>query len=533
MAAPLPPALAQHLQALRDAITAVLPPADAVESLAPGQVVRGPVTTTTDDLNMEWSDLKDCLRETRGIKRWPGNPSPLTCHLTTLYLGVLLRGIVHMLPAVATDMTAKASKVFQRLVAAVTDMTTVASAHDVNTARSVWKAERRMFARDCCYASDASWDCSQAYVVATARFATQVARYLSNHSPMPALAADCRAQLQLAHWRFHAPPVKVVLVSCKPPWDEAAETNAEHTAEHTAQLAAQLSSQLHSRHWTPSLVDVDKVQQMRAALPLCRKLAEHVMRQIHGTRSKKVRTQVADLLRVVDQGVVVTAVTNADLERLFLAIPVCTLGGSKPEVVDSVRLLATLLQVCTRIAVCFGTADDRFELICTYNCLERNIDIHGTEIVFRSVRRALAEYHKHCGKNDYVNMAPMRSADEEHAAVMLDVVCALHNCIGCSDAVVPLAQLRLEGDVVSYPPGYVEPSASEVMSVCGQVPTYNYLMVTSDFKPLPHAHAPAVVNAVWQHALKCLKQIPRVTDPALVAAFERLQRYAANASASG
>ena len=528
MAATLPPALAQHLQALRDAITAVLPPADAVEtadaveSLAPGQVVRGPVATTIDALNMEWSDIKDCLRETRGIKRWPGNPSPLTCHLTTLYLGVLLRGIVYMLPTVAVGMTAKASKEFQRLVSAVTDMTTVASAHDVNTARGVWKAERRMFARDLCFVADAPWDCSQAYVVATARFATQVARYLSNHSPMPALAADCRAQLQLAHWRFHAPPVKTVLVTCQPPWNEAAETDAEQTAQHTAELTEELCTQVHPRHWTPSPVDVDKVQHMRAALPLCRKLAEHVMRQIHGTRSKVVRAQVADLLRVVGQGVAVTAVTNADLERLFLATPV----------VHSVRFLAMLLQVCTRVAVCFGTVDDRLELVCTYKLLQDHIDIHGAEIVFRNVGGALAEYRKHCGKDHYVNMAPMRSADEQHAAVMLDVVCALHKYSRCSEDVVPLAQLRLVGDVVAYPPGYVEPTDMAVMRVCGQAPTYGYLLANG-FEHLPHAHAPAVVIAMWHHALKCLKQIPRVTHPALVAAFDRLQRYAASSSASG
>lgn len=538
MSAQVPPTLVEPLRALRDAITAVLPgdtlespsPSDAaLVSLEPGQVMRGPVATTTDALNMEWFDLKTCLRETRGIKRWPGNPSPLTCHLTTLYLGVLLRGIVHMLPAVATAMSAKASKVFQRLVDAVANMTTAASAHDVNTARDVWKAERRMFARDYCFVSDAPWDCSQAYVVATARFATQVARYLSNHqsnnSPMPALAADCRAQLQLAHWRFHAPPVKAVLVTCQPPWDDDAKTDAQLTAEPTAELTAELADFATKWVWTPSVVDVDKVQHMRAALPLCRELSGYVMRQIHGTRSKKVRAQVADLLRVVGQGVVVTAVTNADLERLFLATPVCTtLGHVKPEVVNYIRFLAMLLQVCTRIAMCFGTEDDRATLSITHKLLRDGVEIHGVGLAFRNTRHALVAYRNHSGKYVYVNMAPMESPDEEHAAVMLDVVCALHKYSGCSDDDVPLAQLRLEGDVVSYPPGYVELDVQTVKQSCVHV--MDILSYRSEVCHVPQVSAPAVVNAVWQHALKCLKQIPRVTHPALVAAFERLQRYA-------
>jgi hypothetical protein len=252
---------------------------------------------------------------------------------------------------------------------------------------------------------------------------------------------------------------------------------------------------------------------------------------IHGTRSKKVHTQVVALLRVIGEGVRLTATTNAELEKLYSYASIPTLPKTvytNAEIASCVNFLDVLLQVCTRIAVCFGTASDRKALSSTYDLL-RFVDCDGVtpvdvQLKYQSTRDALVAYRAHSGNNNFVNECPMEREDQAHVAVMLDVVCALHKHGKCGD-VVPLSELRLDVDLVMFPPGVVVPSDSKIVQQCKKVQKYLGYNCTRDIDSGSKG-ARKVVSAVWNHTLKCLQQIPRVTHPDLVAAFGRLQGYA-------
>jgi hypothetical protein len=252
---------------------------------------------------------------------------------------------------------------------------------------------------------------------------------------------------------------------------------------------------------------------------------------IHGTRSKKVHTQVVALLRVIGKGVRLTATTNAELEKLYSYASIPTLPKTvytNAEIASCVNFLDVLLQVCTRFAVCFGTASDRKALSSTYDLL-RFVDCDGVtpvdvQLKYQSTQEALVAYRACLGDNLYVNETPMVRKDQAHAAVMLDVVCALHKH-GRFSGVVTLGELRLDCDLVALPPRVVVPSVWEIVQQCKGLGQYltrgSSLDIDSDSEV-----ASAVVSAVWNHTLKCLQQIPSVTHSDLVAAFQRLHAYA-------
>lgn len=526
-----PTVTVQQVRDIAQAVLALLPEvSQTLPTMAPGQIMCTPVHPfSVDELNHQWCDIKSAMRETRDSTNWNILTSG-TIPVTISYLQVLLRGITMMLPQAPITVDVrdiKALKTLKRTIDQLSDWEPTTS--EVNTSRGDWKQKRRRIcgSNDQFVPQGKKWDDIIGYTMLTVNFATDVAKFLkADGNPVywNLAAHECANTLSGLQWCL-PPKEKPVIVTCS-------SSPELSDAESQRQLQQQLNDFQAKWKDITDIIDVDKVEHLRVAISLCQTLAASILAQVATSpvTSHKVHDLCAALKSAVESGVKLTDVTNAAIAKSYDSTLSFTCNGkaSKAQLMAQVKFLTMIWPVCVRIAVCFGEQADKDALtaVCTLvgdltvaDISPSSADGRTFTPMFDSADAALREYRAHLEPYGWVNETPMDSCDEEHTAMMFEIACSLHTHYSIkTESLKELIQgVRLDGELIHFPLSHCEYSVDDVVKLC---------KVKGLKNDRPH-NPVKVTKAVFVHALKCLKQVPKVTSPELVKALENMAAYGA------
>lgn len=343
------------------------------------------------------------------------------------------------------------------------------------------------------------------YILDTVVFATELVKYMSRYTT--GFKYSNRILDGLRWFPFQS--TRPILVTCA----ELPESTDSDLAGCTAAFKAKWDG-------ATNLVDVDKAEHLRVAIPLCHALAYSILAQVHATpvTSKSTCARCRALLRVVEQGAGLTMVTNVELEARFRqARDFLTCGDPKRVLQSQVDFLAALLPLCTRMAAFVGAEADR-DSVCGFLRLLGTLAV-ASPVQHASREKAIEAYKGTLDHYRLYNLPAVSSCNPQHAAQMLDVLCSVHHHSGVQDPALTdlLRGLRLEGDTVVYPPGYSTDFDSSHFSYGLEA------LYTMD--PTPEENT-RLATSLFHYTAKCLSHITKVTDDGLVQALARLRAYA-------
>lgn len=477
-----------------------------------------PVYPHVDEIREQWKHWREQVEDPSWLVDgcWPQRASNQFVMHALFYLRTLLCGFRSLATPIEPLRISNAEhEALQRLRACVTNMAACSTSYDPNDfkiARARWNEqhENEVFPRSL------TWE----YAMDTASFATQIARYLANLGVINncwITPQECAAILAGMQFGTRT-KIKSVLLEVRRTFNCNMDV-----------VKAEMETHINQWLETPNKFDVDKLERMRESLKLCDSLALSVMSHKNlkePVTSVRLYAAYHELLKVVARGVVLTQeTTRAIVERVRIDTFTRTLEGDtvKATLLIQVRILTALLPYCTRMAVCLGTDQDRKRVQGIYDRLSDNIVVKFFK--YDTVGDALNAYRQRVAYG-FVNMAPMAFPDEDHTAVMLEIVCSLHHCASVKDDSLCEWLKQLTVDVcgkVTYPERRV--------SRCDVVLRSNELVVPlhkdcTDHHFCNDDQATAVTCTIFHHALVCLQQIEAVSHPPLLAAFKKLRAYA-------